>query len=59
MKKRVIIMQDGAKITEKLTKVQSIQVYGYYYKGAFIFGAEQTWTEESLRQLYNTGYFDI
>ena len=59
MKKRVIIMQDGAEITEKLTKVQGIQVYGYFFKGAFIFGTEQPWPEESLRQLYNTGYFDI
>ena len=58
MKKRVIILQDGESIEEKRTTVQGIRVYGYYFRGAFIFGTEERWTQESLQQLYNTGYFE-
>ena len=58
MRGRVIILKDGQQITEKKTAVQGIQVYGYYFKGDFIFGTEAPWTQESLQQLYDNGYFD-
>lgn len=48
-------------LTDKIIirEVQENGIYNYYLGDTFIFGVENRFSGEDLRNLYNNGYFDF
>lgn len=58
-KTKFIYITDSILIKEEFTETFRGGIYEYYIGDNYVFGVHQRFTQDDLKNLYNTGYFDM
>lgn len=55
---RILVLDNGAVVTEMTKEEQGETIYEYYFQDRFVFGVTEQFSIEHLQNLYDNGYFD-